>query len=89
MVRKTSDSYFKKSGSHNVEDRTNTKSSKHIVGTSTDNHSLKIPRVESKEFDTSFLTRDPGLRPIGDYLASQHDEIRQACLKFGPYQPKC
>ena len=47
-----------------------------------------MPRIESKEVDTSSLVRDPRLGPqIWDYLISQHDEIRQAYIKFGPYQP--
>ena len=88
MVKKK-DLFFKKRGSQNVEDTTNTKYSTHIVETSIlelENHSHKIPRVESKEFDASSLIRDPGLRPpTGNYPTSHRDEIRRAYLKFEPY----
>ncbi|XP_071726894.1 uncharacterized protein [Rutidosis leptorrhynchoides] len=53
------------------------------------------PRVESEKNDASnsgelkldSLVRDPGLRPsFMDYPINQHDEIRRAYIKHGPYQ---
>ena len=47
----------------------------------------KSPKVGSKEFDISYLERDPGLRPqIWEYTVDQRDEVRWAYLKVGPYQ---
>lgn len=47
----------------------------------------KAPRVESEEFDTPTLVRDPGLRKqIWDFAASKRDEFRHAFIKAGPYQ---
>ncbi|KAL9678519.1 hypothetical protein QQ045_016363 [Rhodiola kirilowii] len=40
------------------------------------------------EFDINKLERNPGLRPqIWKYPIGKRDEIRRACISFGPYQP--
>ncbi|XP_071687529.1 uncharacterized protein [Rutidosis leptorrhynchoides] len=49
------------------------------------------PRVNdalnSGELNLDSLVRDPGLRPsFMDYSTNQHDEIRIAYIKYGPYQ---
>lgn len=91
MGKKTIDS-FKKRGSQNVEDCTNSEPSSHIGGTSTvepEHRPLKSPRVEVQEFDKSTLVRDPGLRePILNLPTSLRDEVIRAYLEVGPYQPE-
>ncbi|XP_028079272.1 zinc finger MYM-type protein 1-like [Camellia sinensis] len=75
-----------KRGSENI-----VQSSTNNVETSTplEQRPSKLPRVESKDVDTSSLVRDPGLRQqIWDYPVSECDEIRRAYIKSGPYQPK-
>ncbi|KAH1030855.1 hypothetical protein J1N35_043029 [Gossypium stocksii] len=48
----------------------------------------KVSRVETKKFDASSLEHDLGLRKsIWDYPPNQHNEIRRAYIKFGPYHP--
>ncbi|XP_058222599.1 uncharacterized protein LOC131332410 [Rhododendron vialii] len=103
MVKKTIDSFFKRrsveqSIEHNttaeqsVEHNTTAELLQSAIGTSTiepQTRPLKTPRVEVKEFDSSSLIRDPGLRrPIRDYPTSERDEVRRAYLTFGPYQPE-
>ncbi|XP_028111666.1 zinc finger MYM-type protein 1-like [Camellia sinensis] len=75
-----------KRGSENI-----VQSSTNNVETSTplEQRPSKLPRVKSKDVDTSSLVRDPGLRQqIWDYPVSQCDEIRRAYIKSRPYQPK-
>jgi hypothetical protein len=48
----------------------------------------KMLRIESQieSVDISTIQHDPGLRPqISEYPVNQHDEIRRAYLKDGPY----
>lgn len=89
MMNKKIDSYFKKRGPQDIEVNATTKPSTDNVETSIPEQCpCKVPRIESKEVDTSSLVTDLGLRPqIWDYLISQRDEIRRAYIKFGPYQP--
>ncbi|XP_028113908.1 zinc finger MYM-type protein 1-like [Camellia sinensis] len=89
MVNKKIDSFFKKSGSQDIEVNATTKPSTNNVEASIpEQRPCKVPRIESKEVYTSSLVRDPGLRPqIWDYLISQCDEIQRAYTKFGSYQP--
>ncbi|CAL5329405.1 unnamed protein product [Camellia sinensis] len=86
MANKKIDFFFKKRGSENI-----VQSSTNNVETSTplEQCPSKLPRVESKDVDTSSLVRDPGLRKqIWDYPVSERDKIRRAYIKSGPYQPK-
>ncbi|XP_058179979.1 uncharacterized protein LOC131298514 [Rhododendron vialii] len=46
------------------------------------------PKIQRVEFDDTILVREPGLRfPIWEHPVNQHDEIRRAYIKAGPYQP--
>ncbi|XP_058211521.1 uncharacterized protein LOC131323691 [Rhododendron vialii] len=48
------------------------------------------PKIQRVEFDDTSLVREPGLRfPIWEHSVNQHDEIRRAYIKAGPYQPNC
>lgn len=67
--KKTIDSFFRKTGSQNVEDCANSEPSTHIGETSTvepEYRPIKSPRVEVQEFDKSTLVRDPALRIVMD-----------------------
>ena len=88
MVNKKIDSFFKKSGSQDIEVNATTKPfADNVEASIPEQHPCKVPRIESKEVDTSSLVRDLGLRPqIWDYLIIQRDEIRQAYIEFGTYQ---
>ncbi|KAI8524570.1 hypothetical protein RHMOL_Rhmol13G0159300 [Rhododendron molle] len=90
--KKTIDSFFRKTGSQNVEDCANSEPSTHIGETSTvesEYRPLKSPRVEVEEFDKSTLVRDPALRePILKLPTSRRDEVIRAYLEVGPYQPE-
>ncbi|XP_028055194.1 zinc finger MYM-type protein 1-like [Camellia sinensis] len=86
MANKKIDSFFKKRGSENIVQNStnNVETSTHL-----EQRPAKLPRVESKEVDTSSLVRDPRLRQqIWDYPVSERDEIRRAYIKSEPYQPK-
>lgn len=101
IVNKTIDSFFKKRAQPqpivevNITTEaeqppsTSTSTSTDFVESSKPKvHPSKVARVESKEFDTSSLERDPGLqKQIWSYPLSQRDEIRWAYIRFGPYQP--
>jgi len=72
---KTIDSFFKKSGNDTSISEEPTHLESQIVG--------------PKEFDATSLERDPGKRiAICEYPINQHDEVRRAYIKLGPYQPK-
>ena len=47
------------------------------------------PLVEPRQFVSTTIERDPGLRiQIHEYPVSQRDEVRRAYINLGPYQPK-
>jgi hypothetical protein len=49
---------------------------------------LSTLSVNEDDVSSIEIERDPGLcPPMWDYPINQHDEIRRAYLKHGPYQP--
>ena len=49
-----------------------------------DEHPSKCSRIQSEEIDHNLGSR----KQICEFSINKHDEIRQAYLKEGPYQPK-
>ena len=49
-----------------------------------DEHPSKCSRIQSEEIDYDLGSR----KQICEFSINKHDEIRQAYLKEGPYQPK-
>jgi hypothetical protein len=54
-----------------------------------DEQPLKCRRIQPEEMDAINIERDPGLRPmICEFPFNQRDQIRNAYLNVGPYQPR-
>ena len=88
--QKTIDAFFKKKDVSNSEFRTPMAIETNVavdlnVDTSIhDEHPSKCSRIQSEEIDHNLGSR----KQICEFSINKHDEIRQAYLKEGPYQPK-
>ena len=82
--RKTIDAFFKKKDVSNLEIRTPVAVETNVNTLMPDEHPYKCPKLQSKEIDC-----DPGTRKqIYEFPINKQDEIQQAYLIEGPYQPK-
>ena len=82
--RKTIDAFFKKKDVSNSEIRTPMVVETNVNTSMPDEHLSKCPKLQSKEID-----RDPGTRKqIYEFPINKQDEIQQAYLIEGSYQPK-
>ena len=88
--QKIIDAFFKKKDVSNSEFRTPVSVETNVVikinvdTSMSDEHPSKCSRIQSTEID-----RDPRSRKqICEFSINKKDEIRQAYLKEGPYQPK-
>ena len=82
--RKTIDAFFKKKDVSNSESRTPVAVETNVNTSMPDEHPSKCPKLQSEEID-----RDSGTRKqIYEFPINKQDEIRQAYLIKGPYQPK-
>ena len=82
--QKTIDAFFKKKNVSNSEIRTPVAVETNVDTSMPDEHPSKCSRIQSEEID-----RDPRSRKqIYEFSINKQDEIRQAYLKEGPYQPK-
>ena len=82
--RKTIDAFFKKKDVSNSEIRTPVAVETNVNTSMPNEHLSKCPKLQFEEID-----HDPGSRKqICEFLINKQDEIRQAYLIEGPYQPK-
>ena len=82
--RKTIEAFFKKKDVSNSEIRTPVAVETNVNTSMPDEHPSKCPKLQFEEID-----HDPGSRKqICEFLINKQDEIRQAYLIEGPYQPK-
>ena len=82
--QKTIDAFFKKKDVSNSEIRTLVAVKTNVNTSMPDEHTSKCLRIQSEEID-----RDPGSRKqICEFSINKQDEIQQAYLKEGSYQPK-
>ena len=82
--RKTIDAFFKKTYVNNSEIRTPMAIETNVNTSMLDEHPSKCPKLQFQE-----INRDSGSRKqICEFPIDKQDEIRQAYIEKGPYQPK-
>ena len=82
--RKTIDAFFKKKDVSNSEIRTPMAVETNVNTSMPDKHPSKCPKLQSEEIDRDLGTR----KQICEFPINKQDEIRQAYLIEGPYQPE-